>query len=128
MSGFARAGLRPALPAERHPFISQRSLVTIFFMGHAAMLINEGLPNLCVSQLRNEDLSDRCVAILGMAFKADSDDCRDSLSYKLKKLLESKHAKCCALILRSPIRPLFLSKKHWTGRHHHSGGAALGVP
>jgi UDP-N-acetyl-D-mannosaminuronic acid dehydrogenase len=28
------------------------------------------------------------VAILGMAFKADSDDRRDSLSYKLKKLLQ----------------------------------------
>jgi len=28
------------------------------------------------------------VAILGMAFKAESDDKRDSLSYKLKKLLE----------------------------------------
>src|SRR6185437_10976598 len=59
-----------------------------FFLGHAAMLVNEGLPNFMVDQLRAHDLRNRCVAILGMAFKADSDDQRDSLSYKLKKLLE----------------------------------------
>jgi UDP-N-acetyl-D-mannosaminuronic acid dehydrogenase len=59
-----------------------------FFMGHAAMLINEGLPNFIVNQLRPFELAKRRVAILGMAFKADSDDKRDSLSYKLRKLLE----------------------------------------
>ena len=59
-----------------------------FFLGHAAMLINEGLPNFVVNGLRNEGLSKSTVAILGMAFKGDSDDVRSSLSYKLKKLLE----------------------------------------
>lgn len=59
-----------------------------FFMGHAAMLINEGLPNFILSQFRGKNLAERRVAILGMAFKADSDDRRDSLSYKLKKLLQ----------------------------------------
>lgn len=59
-----------------------------FFMGHAAMLINEGMPNFILSQLRTKKLSEQCVAILGMAFKAESDDSRDSLSYKLKKLLQ----------------------------------------
>jgi UDP-N-acetyl-D-mannosaminuronic acid dehydrogenase len=36
------------------------------------------------------------VAILGMAFKADSDDRRESLSYKLRKLLllEAKEVLC----------------------------------
>ena len=59
-----------------------------FFMGHAAMLVNEGLPNYLVAQLRPAGLAKKCVAILGMAFKGDSDDVRDSLSYKLRKLLE----------------------------------------
>jgi UDP-N-acetyl-D-mannosaminuronic acid dehydrogenase len=59
-----------------------------FFLGHSAMLINEGLPNFLVSQLRPHDLHHKTVGILGMAFKAESDDKRDSLSYKLKKLLE----------------------------------------
>jgi UDP-N-acetyl-D-mannosaminuronic acid dehydrogenase len=59
-----------------------------FFLGHAAMLINEGLPNFIVERLRSLDLSLRRLAILGMAFKGDSDDPRESLSYKLRKLLE----------------------------------------
>lgn len=59
-----------------------------FFLGHSAMLINEGLPNFVVNQLRPHDLRNKTVAILGMAFKAGSDDKRDSLAYKLKKLLQ----------------------------------------
>jgi UDP-N-acetyl-D-mannosaminuronic acid dehydrogenase len=59
-----------------------------FFIGHTAMLINEGLPNFVVDQLRKKDLAKQRVAILGMAFKGNSDDSRDSLSYKLKKLLQ----------------------------------------
>jgi len=60
-----------------------------FFLGHAAMLINEGLPNHLVQMLKKRFvLKDKTVGILGMAFKADNDDKRESLSYKLKKLLE----------------------------------------
>jgi len=59
-----------------------------FLLGHAAMMINEGLPNFIVEDLRKRyDLSKKKVGILGMAFKADIDDIRDSLSYKLGKLL-----------------------------------------
>ena len=59
-----------------------------FFLGHAAMLVNEGLPNFIVEQLRHLDLAKRSVAILGMAFKANSDDPRESLSFKLRNLLQ----------------------------------------
>jgi UDP-N-acetyl-D-mannosaminuronic acid dehydrogenase len=59
-----------------------------FTLGHASMNINEGLPLYMVSRLEHEyDLSEMTVGILGMAFKAESDDTRSSLSYKLKRLL-----------------------------------------
>jgi UDP-N-acetyl-D-mannosaminuronic acid dehydrogenase len=59
-----------------------------FMLGHAAMMVNEGLPAFIVEQLRLKfDLSRTRVGILGMAFKADIDDTRDSLSYKLGKIL-----------------------------------------
>ncbi|MEJ7696557.1 MAG: nucleotide sugar dehydrogenase [Candidatus Limnocylindrales bacterium] len=60
-----------------------------FPMGQAAMQVNEGLPAYIVSALerRYGGLQGRTVGILGMAFKAESDDTRASLSYKLRKLL-----------------------------------------
>jgi UDP-N-acetyl-D-mannosaminuronic acid dehydrogenase len=68
-----------------------------FFLGHSAMLINEGLPNFIVTQLRQQHkLREKVVAVLGMAFKSESDDTRESLSYKLRKLLivEAKDVLC----------------------------------
>jgi UDP-N-acetyl-D-mannosaminuronic acid dehydrogenase len=68
-----------------------------FVLGHAAMLINEGLPaHLVKLARRHTDLNDKTVGILGMAFKGESDDPRDSLSYKLRKLLtlESRAVLC----------------------------------
>ena len=53
------------------------------------MLVNEGLPNYLVERLKEKiNLGKMAAGILGMAFKANSDDARDSLSFKLRKLLE----------------------------------------
>ena len=68
-----------------------------FMLGHAAMLVNEGLPaHLVELAKRRADLRPLTAGILGMTFKAESDDIRDSLSFKLRKLLtlECKKVLC----------------------------------
>lgn len=76
-----------------------------FSLGHAAMLINEGLPNYVVDRLKMRyDLSEMTCGILGMAFKADCDDKRESLSYKLRKILrfESREVLCSDEYIQDP--------------------------
>ncbi len=61
-----------------------------FSLGNAAMLVNEGLVlHVCDDLRRRYDLSRMTVGLLGMAFKAEIDDTRASLSYKFKKALAS---------------------------------------
>jgi UDP-N-acetyl-D-mannosaminuronic acid dehydrogenase len=64
-----------------------------FSLGNAAMLVNEGLVLHIVDDLtRRFELAELTVGLLGMAFKADIDDTRSSLSYKFKKALQSRAA------------------------------------
>jgi UDP-N-acetyl-D-mannosaminuronic acid dehydrogenase len=66
-----------------------------FTMGHSAMLVNEGLANFVVDKVAREfdgSLWGKTVGLLGMAFKGDNDDIRESLSFKVKKGLEFKGA------------------------------------
>jgi UDP-N-acetyl-D-mannosaminuronic acid dehydrogenase len=69
-----------------------------FPMGQAAMQVNEGLPAYIVAALerRYTSLRGKTVGILGMAFKAESDDTRASLSYKMRKLLSWAGARVLA--------------------------------
>jgi UDP-N-acetyl-D-mannosaminuronic acid dehydrogenase len=76
-----------------------------FVLGHAAMLVNEGMPAHLVELAgRRIALAGAPAGILGMAFKADSDDGRDSLAYKLRKLLtlEAKRVLCTDPHVRDP--------------------------
>ena len=76
-----------------------------FALGHTAMTINEGLPLYVVYRLEQRfDLPEMTVGILGMAFKAESDDHRESLSYKLRKVLEAEAAEvlCTDVYIEDP--------------------------
>lgn len=68
-----------------------------FALGQSAMFVNEGLPNFIAQQLKQKhELSQKTVGILGMSFKANCDDKRESLSYKLRKIftMEAKQVFC----------------------------------
>jgi UDP-N-acetyl-D-mannosaminuronic acid dehydrogenase len=60
----------------------------------AVSRVNESVPLFIVEGLRRRlgDLNGRKIAVLGLAFKADTDDERDSLSHKLIRLLERELA------------------------------------
>ena len=52
------------------------------------MNVNENLPNFIVEKIKKTRMIEQtCVGILGMTFKANIDDTRDSLSFKLAKLI-----------------------------------------
>lgn len=95
MSAFARAGFAagPCLFKDTMQLAAYSQ--NTFFLGHAAMLINEGMPAVTVDMLEarlERPVRGESVGILGMTFKKDNDDTRDSLAFKLRKLLEAKGA------------------------------------
>jgi UDP-N-acetyl-D-mannosaminuronic acid dehydrogenase len=62
-----------------------------FGLGNTAILVNEGLVLHVIGDLRRHyDLSKMTIGLLGMAFKAEIDDVRASLSYKFKKALANQ--------------------------------------
>jgi UDP-N-acetyl-D-mannosaminuronic acid dehydrogenase len=65
-----------------------------FPLGAESLNINEGLPLYIVRNLKKKFiLKNKKVGILGLAFKSDVDDIRDSLSFKLLKILKKESSK-----------------------------------
>ncbi|MEK6984364.1 MAG: nucleotide sugar dehydrogenase [Nanoarchaeota archaeon] len=100
VEGYGRIGYLPCAGFAAGPCLLKDTMQLAafnnnnFLLGHAAMMVNEGLPNFIVENLRKKYVLDEIkVGILGMAFKADIDDIRDSLSFKLGKILRFHGAK-----------------------------------
>jgi UDP-N-acetyl-D-mannosaminuronic acid dehydrogenase len=65
-----------------------------FSLGHAAMEINEGMPKFIINNLeKNFNLKKKVIGLLGLTFKSDSDDIRDSLAIKLLNYLKNRKIK-----------------------------------
>jgi UDP-N-acetyl-D-mannosaminuronic acid dehydrogenase len=94
IEGYGRAATLPTAGFSAGPCLLKDTMqlsafnTNNFILGHAAMIINEGLPNYIVEDLKKRhDITKESVGILGMSYKKDIDDIRDSLSYKLGKIL-----------------------------------------
>ena len=60
-----------------------------FSLGHTAMNINENIPKFLVDDLKKKiNIKNKVIGILGLTFKAETDDIRDSLSIKLLQYLK----------------------------------------
>jgi UDP-N-acetyl-D-mannosaminuronic acid dehydrogenase len=63
-----------------------------FSLGYDASIINEMLPLFVFRKIREKysNIQDLTIGLLGMAFKAGVDDTRDSLAFRMKKILENE--------------------------------------
>ena len=65
-----------------------------FILGTGAMKINEGIPDLIIKKIKKiKNYKSKIVGVLGLSFKAETDDIRDSLSIKLLKKLKKNKIK-----------------------------------
>ncbi len=65
-----------------------------FSLGHSAMDVNEGMPEFIYRDLcKKVKLKNKTIGLLGLTFKPDCDDTRDSLAIKLLKFLQKKGIK-----------------------------------
>jgi UDP-N-acetyl-D-mannosaminuronic acid dehydrogenase len=105
----ARGYKRPGLAAGPCLFNDTMQLASYFdhrfYLGHSAMLVNEGLATFIVEktcQQTGGSLWGRTIGLLGMAFKANSDDTRESLAFKVKRGLEFAGAR---VVFHDPYLP-----------------------
>ena len=95
VEGYPRAGSLPSAGFAAGPCLFKDTMQLLSFaqnnfgLGYHAMLVNEGLVLHIVNKLKIENkLNDKSIGLLGMAFKANVDDTRDSLSFRLSKILK----------------------------------------
>jgi UDP-N-acetyl-D-mannosaminuronic acid dehydrogenase len=131
VDGYGRAATLPSAGFAAGPCLLKDTLqlaafnVNGFTLGQAAVGINEGLPSFLVERLKQRyKLDETRVGILGMAFKADIDDIRDSLSYKLGKVLRF-HGADVAYSDEFAHDPTFITKEQLIQR---SDVVIVGVP
>ena len=95
--GYPRAESMPSAGFAAGPCLLKDTMQLLSFsrnnfsVGNSSMLVNEGLVLYLVDKLETKyNLKSKNVGLLGMAFKAECDDTRSSLSYKMKKFLSTK--------------------------------------
>ena len=131
VAGYGRAASVPSAGFAAGPCLLKDTMQLAAFntngfsLGQAAMGINEGLPSFLVETLKQRHkLDETRVGILGMAFKADIDDIRDSLSYKLGKVLRF-HGADVSYSDEFARDPTFITKEQLVER---SDVVIVGVP
>mmetsp|Transcript_4314 Transcript_4314/g.7346 ORF Transcript_4314/g.7346 Transcript_4314/m.7346 type:complete len:726 (-) Transcript_4314:90-2267(-) len=97
---YPRASSMPCAGLTAGPCLFKDSMVLASFarnsssLCHTAMLINETMPEVIVVKAKGlMPLRGKQVGLLGMAFKGGSDDVRDSLAFKVRRLLNYEGAK-----------------------------------
>tara|TARA_B100000989_G_scaffold191598_1_gene144311 strand:- start:12544 stop:13716 length:1173 start_codon:yes stop_codon:yes gene_type:complete len=92
--GYPRADALPSAGFAAGPCLYKDTMQLVsfshnnFHLGYNSMLINEGLVLYIANKIGKKfNLKNKVIGLLGMSFKAECDDIRSSLSYKLKNKL-----------------------------------------